>query len=138
MGGSMPGALEAKRLQPKKNVVALCGDGGFMMSIQALATGVDIGVPFVVLLWQDDHYGLIRWKQEMHYRRESHVKLHNPDLAQLAAVYGCHSQKIKASEELVPALKAAFSRRDKPTVIVVPVDYSENMKLFHHLDQVVE
>ena len=67
MGGSIPGAVEAKRLCPEKNVVAVCGDGGFMMSIQALATGVELNLPFVVVVWEDGAYGLIKWKQEMSY-----------------------------------------------------------------------
>lgn len=138
MGGSMPGALEAKRLKPNKKVVALCGDGGFMMSIQALLTGVRIKVPFVVLLWEDDHYGLIQWKQEMEFNQESHVALHNPDLVQVAHAYGCFSKRIESAEKLVSTLNWAFANKEKPTVLVVPVDYSENMKLFHHLSKVVK
>ncbi len=137
MGGSMPGALEAKRLYPDKRVVAICGDGGFMMSIQALTTGVDIKVPFVVIVWEDHFYGLIKWKQEMGYHKTSHVALNNPDLAKLAAAYNCHSRKINKTEEFKAALDWAFDNKDKPTVIVVPVDYSENMKLYYHLGQVV-
>lgn len=135
MGGSMPGALEAKRLHPERHVVALCGDGGFMMSIQALATGVRLKVPFVVVLWEDDNYGLIKWKQQMHFNEFSHVNLHNPDLAKLAEAFGCHGVKINSTEEFAPALDKALGATDLPTVIVVPVDYSENMKLFHHLNE---
>jgi acetolactate synthase-1/2/3 large subunit len=138
MGGSMPGALEAKRLHPEKNVVALCGDGGFMMSIQAIATGVQLNVPFTVVLWEDDHYGLIKWKQEMAFNQHSHVDLANPDLVQLARAFGCHAERVEKSEDFVGHLKTALSQKDKPSVIVVPVDYSENMKLFHHLKDVVK
>ncbi|ODN42040.1 acetolactate synthase large subunit [Piscirickettsia litoralis] len=138
MGGSMPGALEAKRLNPDKNVVAVCGDGGFMMSIQALSTGVQLKVPFVTVLWEDDSYGLIEWKQEMGFNTSSpHVHLENPDLAKLAEAFGCHSIRINAANEFIPALENALGQQDVPTVIVVPVDYSENMKLFHHLHRVV-
>ena len=138
MGGSMPGALEAKRLNPEKNVLAICGDGGFMMSIQALPTGVRYGVPFVTLVWDDNAYGLIKWKQEMAFHTESNVELDNPDLAKLAESFGCHGRQVTSSEDLIPALEWAFSNKDKPTVLVVPVDYSENMKLFHHLKEVVK
>ena len=138
MGGSMPGALEAKRLCPEKNVVALCGDGGFMMSIQALTTGVQLNVPFTVVLWEDDYYGLIKWKQEMTYNQYSHVQLVNPDLVSLAKAYGCNAYKVEQSEDFVKHLKQALSNKDKPSVIVVPVDYSENMSLFRHLKQVVK
>ena len=135
MGGSLPGAIEAKRLKPSRHVVAICGDGGFMMSIQALATGVQLKLPFVVVLWEDDYYGLIKWKQEMAYHTFSHVHLDNPDLAKLAEACGCHSVAIKKAEEFASELKKALAIKDRPSVIVVPVDYSENMKLFHHLHE---
>ena len=138
MGGSMPGALEAKRLHPEKQVVAVCGDGGFMMSIQALVTGVQLKVPFVTVLWEDDHYGLIKWKQEMHYNTCSHVDLQNPDLQKLAEAYGCHSVRIENTEDFTTALQKALRIQDRPSVLVVPVDYSENMKLFHHLHEAVK
>lgn len=135
MGGSMPGALEAKRLHPERKVVAVCGDGGFMMSIQALATGVRLNIPFVVVLWEDDNYGLIKWKQQMHFDQFSHVNLNNPDLANLSSAFGCHGIKVESTDQFADALTEAFSVTDKPSVIVVPVDYSENMKLFHHLKE---
>jgi acetolactate synthase-1/2/3 large subunit len=138
MGGSMPGALEAKRLYPEKNVVALCGDGGFMMSIQALVTGVQCKIPFVVVLWEDDYFGLIKWKQEMAFNKHSHVNLCNPDLVNLARAYNCHADKVDKSENFRLILESALKRTDKPSVIVVPVDYSENMKLFQHLKDVVK
>ncbi|MDP3559124.1 MAG: acetolactate synthase large subunit [Legionellaceae bacterium] len=134
MGGSIPGAVEAKRLNPQKNVVALCGDGGFVMSIQALFTAVSLQVPIVVLLWNDDAYGLIAWKQNMHFHAHAFTDLNNPDLAEVAKKIGCHARKIASAEHFVEDLRWALSHQDKPTVLEVPVDYSENMKLFHHLE----
>jgi len=133
MSGSMPGALEAKRLYPEKHVVAVCGDGGFMMGIQALPTGAELGIPFVVVVWQDDYYGLIKWKQELSCGHYSHVALDNPDLAELARAYGCHGYHVQTQEEFCSTVAKALQNDDKPTVIVVPVDYSENMKLVEHL-----
>lgn len=138
MGGSMPGACEAQRLHPELNAVALCGDGGFMMSIQALVTGVQFKIPFVVVLWEDDHYGLIKWKQEMHFNEHSHVDLCNPDLQKLAESFGCHSRRVESADDFIPCLEEAIAVTDRPSVIVVPVDYSENMKLFHHLQKSVD
>lgn len=135
MGGSMPAAFEAKRLNPEKNVLAVCGDGGFIMSIQTLFTGVAEKIPFVVVVWEDQQYGLIKWKQEIHYKQHSHTKLNNPDLAKVAEAIGCHALSVKSSKEFIPALKQAFKENDAPTVIIVPVDYSENMKLFYHLQK---
>jgi acetolactate synthase I/II/III large subunit len=137
MSGSLPGALEAKRLYPEKNVVAVCGDGGFMMGIQALVTGVEYQIPFVAIVWQDDYYGLIKWKQEIEFKRTSHVALHNPDLAELSRAYGCYGEHVVSADELKNQLSSALSRKDKPTILVVPVDYSENMKLVEHLKEMV-
>ncbi len=135
MGGSLAGAMEAKRLYPQKRVIALCGDGGFIMSNQALFTGVTEKIPYVVVVWEDQQYGLIKWKQEMHYHTHSHTELHHRDLTGFAQAIGCNAKKIQQSNELVPALKWAFANKNAPTVLVVSVDYSENMKLFHHLQK---
>ena len=133
MGGAMPGAMEAKRLYPDKNVVAVCGDGGFVMSIQSLFTGIAQQIPYVVIVWEDHEYGLIKWKQEMHFEQHSHTELPYTNLALLAESIGCHAKRIEASDAFKPALQWALSHQDKPTILVVPVDYSENMKLFFHL-----
>ncbi len=128
--------MEAKRLYPEKNVVAVCGDGGFIMSIQALFTGVSLKIPFVVIVWADQEYGLIKWKQEMHYGRHSHTALEHHDLRKIAQSIGCHAKRVQATDEFKPLLRWALQNKDRPTVLVVPVDYSENMKLFYHLKDV--
>lgn len=138
MGGSMPGALEAKRLYPDKNVVAVCGDGGFVMSIQTLFTGVTQKIPFVVIVWDDKAYGLIKWKQQMHYQQSSHTELDTANLTEIAKSIGCHAKEISKSEDFKSTLEWAIKQKDKPTVIVVPIDYSENMKLFYHLQKTFE
>ena len=114
---------------------AVCGDGGFIMSIQTLFTGVAEKVPFVVIVWEDKQYGLIKWKQEIHHKKHSHTELNNPDLAEVAKAIGAHAQSIKTSDEFKPVLRQALQQKDKPSVIIVPVDYSENMKLFYHLQK---
>lgn len=138
MGGSMPGALEAKRLFPQKNVVAVCGDGGFLMSIQTLFTGVTQKIPFIVIVWDDHGYGLIKWKQQIHYQQYSHTDLHDLNLAEIAKSIGCYAKEITKSDEFKPALEWAIKQKDKPIVIVLPIDYSENMKLFYHLQKSFE
>ncbi|MCP3679567.1 MAG: acetolactate synthase large subunit [Gammaproteobacteria bacterium] len=137
MGGAIPAATQAKWLYPDKHVVAVIGDGGFMMSIQALVTAVQYQAPIVVLVWEDNYYGLIKWKQEAAYQQSSHVALQNPDLTQLSLAFGCHSEHIDSVATLKSALAAAFERQDKPTVLVVPVDYGENMKLTQHLGEIM-
>jgi len=108
------------------------------MSVQALATAAENKIPMVVVVWQDNHYGLIKWKQEMHFHQSSHTELLNHNLAQLAQAVGCHAKTIQSTEEFKTVLSHALTEQSKPTVIVVPVDYSENMKLFEHLKNVAK
>ncbi|GJM06605.1 MAG: acetolactate synthase [marine bacterium B5-7] len=137
MGGAMPGGIVAKQQHPERNVVALCGDGGFMMSIQALVTAVQYKIPMTVLVWEDNEYGLIKWKQEMAYHQHSHIDLDNPDLLALSTAFGANAIAVDSAEGLKPALEAAFAEKTKPSVIIVPVDYRENMKLTAHLGEII-
>lgn len=129
MGIALPGAIAAKKLFPKRNVVALCGDGGFLMNVQDLITATRYKIPLTVLIWDDKGYGLIKWKQEMHYCKSSHTDLVNPDFVKLAESFGCHGVAIEQPDQLKPALLEAFERTDRPSIITVPVDYDENLKL---------
>ncbi len=137
MGGSMPSALAAKQIHPNRRVVALCGDGGFIMSIQALASASALKQAITVIIWIDDHYGLIKWKQEMHFNQYSHIDLHNPNLLQVAEAFGCYAQVIEAPSMLAEAFERIDKITDRPSVLLVPIDYSENMKLFEHLKRIV-
>ena len=136
MGFSIPGAFAAKLLYPEKKVLALCGDGGFMMNSQELETAVREKVPFVTLIWEDSSYGLIKWKEQEQFGGEHcYVDFSNPDFKLLAEAMRCKGYRVEKAEELIPTLEEAF-KQDVPSVIVVPVDYSENMKLTEHLKQV--
>ena len=136
MGFSIPGAFAAKLLYPEKKVLALCGDGGFMMNSQELETAVREKVPFVTLIWEDSSYGLIKWKEQEQFGGEHcYVDFSNPDFKLLAEAMHCKGYRVEKADELIPTLEEAF-RQDVPSVIVVPVDYSENMKLSEHLKQV--
>jgi acetolactate synthase I/II/III large subunit len=137
MGIAVPGAIAAKKLKPEKRVVGLCGDGGFLMNVQELATAVQYNIPTTFMIWQDDGYGLIKWKQEARFGRSSHTEIHNPDLLKLAQSFGCQGIEVGAANELTPALEKAFAQKTKPTVIIVKVDYSENMKLTERLGRVI-
>lgn len=137
MAGSMPAAFAAKRLYPEKRVVALCGDGGFVMGIQALPTAVRYKIPITVLVWEDNFYGLIKWKQEAAYNEDSHVDLDNHNLVEVARAFGCHAVCLESADQLKPVLEKSFQETKRPTVIVVPVDYSENMKLTKRLGKIL-
>ena len=133
MGFSVPGAFAAKLLHPERRVLAVCGDGGFMMNSQELETAVREHVPFVTLIWEDEHYGLIRWKEEEQFGDVYGVGFTNPDFKAYAESMHCHGYRVESAADLVPTLEAAFANTDAPSVVVVPVDYSENMALTRRL-----
>jgi acetolactate synthase-1/2/3 large subunit len=137
MGFAMPGAIAAKSLHPDRNVVALCGDGGFLMNVQDLITAVRYEAPITVLVWEDRKYGLIEWKQETAFGRSSHIELENPDLVRLAEAFECQAIRVESVAGFSDALGAAFAERTRPTVVVAPVDYAENMLLTRRLGEII-
>jgi acetolactate synthase-1/2/3 large subunit len=136
MGIGLPGAIAAKLLHPERRVVAVVGDGGLLMNIQELETAVRLELGLVVLIFRDDAYGVIRWKQLSRYGRESGVEFGNPDFVALARAFGCRGIRVEAADELQPALESAFGGRG-PCLIDVPVDYRENLKLAERMGQLV-
>lgn len=136
MGISVPGALAAKLVHPNRTVVAVTGDAGFLMNSQEIETAMRVGTAIIILVWNDSEYGLIRWKQEAHFGRASHIDFNNPDFVKYAESFGAKGYRIKKTEELVPTIKQAI--KDNTVVIIdCPVDYSENMKLTKELGQLV-
>jgi len=133
MAIALPGSIGAKLACPERRVVGLQGDGGFMMNVQELATAVQYELSVVQVVWEDNEYGLIRWKQELGHGVHSHTEFRNPDLVKLATAFGAWAKRVNKPGELRPALRKAFSFTDRPSVIVVPVDYSENLKLSKRL-----
>ena len=132
MGLSVPGAIAAKLVYPDKKVIAVTGDGGFLMNCQELETAVRLKTPFVTLIFHDGSYGLIKWKQMERYHHATSVDFTNPDFVQLAESFHCIGYRIEKAEELLPTLEKAFAQ-DVPVIIDCPVDYGENMKLTAHL-----
>jgi acetolactate synthase-1/2/3 large subunit len=133
MGIALPGAISAKRLFPDRRVVGLAGDAGFLMNIQEMATAVQYKIPATFLVWEDSSFGLIKWKQESTFGRTSHVDFKNPDFVKLAESFGARGIRVDATASLIPAMEEAFANDKSPTVVVVPVDYSENLKLTNRL-----
>ncbi|MCQ2221094.1 MAG: thiamine pyrophosphate-dependent enzyme, partial [Prevotella sp.] len=135
MGFAVPGAFAAKMLNQDKRVLAISGDGGFMMNSQELETAVREHVPFVNLIWEDSHYGLIKWKQEEQFGGDScYVSFTNPDFKALAEAMHCKGYRVERAEDLIPTLEEAFAQ-SVPSVVTVQVDYSENMKLSEKLQE---
>jgi acetolactate synthase-1/2/3 large subunit len=137
MGIAVPGSVSASLVAGDRRIVAISGDGGFLMHGAELATATRLGVAPVNLVWEDNDYGLISWKQEVEFGRHFGTEFKTPDLVKISEGLGCHARRLGAADELRPALKEAFDRRDKPSVIVVPVDYSENVKLTKRLGQLI-
>lgn len=132
MGLAVPGALAAKLWTPGRRVVAVTGDGGFLMNSQELETAVRLRLPFVTLVWRDNGYGVIRWKQQVRYGRTSAVEFGNPDLVRYAESFGASGYRIADPSELGPVLAKALAE-PVPAVIDCPVDYAENLRLTERL-----
>lgn len=129
MGIAMPGAVAAKLVHPERKVVAVTGDGGFMMNCQELETALRVGTPFVTLVFNDGGYGLIEWKQQNHFGKgeSAFVKFGNPDFVKFAESMGLKGYRVTSAADLIPTLKTALEQ-DVPTVIDCPVDYEENLR----------
>jgi acetolactate synthase-1/2/3 large subunit len=127
MGIAIPGAIAAKLVYPDRKIVAVTGDGGFMMNSQELETALRLKTAFVVLIFNDNGYGLIEWKQMNQFGRSSYVHFNNPDFVKYAESMGLKGYRVSSATELIPTLKKALME-DVPTVIDCPVDYQENIR----------
>jgi acetolactate synthase I/II/III large subunit len=137
MAFSVPGAIAAKLVLPDRAVVAVTGDGAFLMSVAELETAVREGLSLVVLVWVDGGYGLIGWKQDIHFGRRSAVSFGNPDFVTLAESFGASGYAIEAADELLPTLRKALDDGGV-SVIACPVDYAENARLVERLGMLEE
>ncbi|MGP1674713.1 MAG: acetolactate synthase large subunit [Candidatus Limnocylindrales bacterium] len=132
MGIAIPGAIAAKLVHPERKVVALCGDGGFLMNSQELETAKRIGADICVVVWRDDGYGLIDWKQRNEFGRPFAVEFGNPDFVAYAESFGIAGFRPTSTAELYPTLMRALAV-DGPSVVEVPIDYAENLRLTERL-----
>src|SRR5205085_5590714 len=108
MGAGLPSAMMAKLLYPNRRVMAVCGDGGFMMNSQELETAVRLGLDLVVLILEDSAYGMIRWKQAVDGFADWGLCFGNPDFVRYAESYGAIGHRVKRTDDLVPTLEGAF------------------------------
>jgi len=128
MGAGLPSAMMAAMLYPARRVLAVCGDGGFMMNSQELETAARLRLNLVVLILQDNAYGMIRWKQAVDGFADFGMTFGNPDFVAYAESYGLRGTRVESAEDLAPALEAAFAGGGVH-LVVVPVDYSENIRV---------
>ena len=128
MGAGLPSAMMASMLYPDRRVMAICGDGGFMMNSQEMETAVRLKLNLVVLVLRDDGFGMIRWKQAVSKFPDWGLEFGNPDFVTYANSYGAQGHRIAATEDLVPRLEACFEAGGVH-LVEVPVDYSENQRV---------
>ncbi len=127
MGAGLPSALGASFVHPDRKIMAICGDGGFMMNSQELETAVRTKRNVTVLLLRDDSYGMIRWKQGGAGFPDWGLQFGNPDFVKYAESYGAQGHRVKSADELVPTIQSCLE--GGVHLIEVPVDYSENSSL---------
>jgi acetolactate synthase-1/2/3 large subunit len=134
MGFAVPAAVAAKLVWPQRRVVAVSGDGGFLMNVQELETATRCGTPFVNLIWENGQFGSIVWKQDRRFGRHFGTDFRNPDFVRLGESFGLPSWRIGSADELAPRLAHALTL-DRPSVIVVPVDYSVDVSIADELGE---
>ncbi|WP_322418245.1 acetolactate synthase large subunit [Mesorhizobium huakuii] len=128
MGAGLPSAMMASLLYPTRRVMAICGDGGFMMNSQELETAVRLKLNLVILLLEDHAYGMIRWKQAVDEFPDFGMTFGNPDFVKYAEAYGAKGTSVTEIADLRPALEQAFTGGGVH-LVVVPIDYSENTRV---------
>jgi acetolactate synthase-1/2/3 large subunit len=128
MGAGLPSAMAAAMLYPERRVMAVCGDGGFMMNSQEMETAVRLKLNLVVLVIEDGAYGMIRWKQAVDRFADFGMTFNNPDFVKYAEAYGARGTRVEAIEEFVPTLERAF-KHGGVHLVAVPIDYSENTRV---------
>ena len=128
MGAGLPSAMMASMLYPNRRVLAVCGDGGFMMNSQEMETAVRLGLNLVVIILNDSAYGMIRWKQAVDGFEDFGMRFGNPDFVRYAEAYGAKGSRVASVEELVPTIEAAFAGGGVH-LLDVPIDYSENTRV---------
>ncbi len=129
MGAGLPAAIAAKLVHPARQVIALCGDGGFMMNSQELETAVRLNLHIIVIILKDDGYGMIKWKQKGMDFPDFGLDFRNPDFIQYAKSYGAEGHKVTKNGTLSELLSNCLNNHGVH-LIELPVDYSENEKVF--------
>ncbi len=130
MGAGLPSAMAARLVHPDTPIVAVCGDGGFMMNSQEIETAVRLKMNLVVIILRDDGYGMIRWKQQQMGFQDFGLDYGNPDFVKYAQSYGAFGHRVESAEAFAPLVTQCLQT---PGVHVIdcPVDYSENDQILH-------
>lgn len=129
MGAGLPSGITAKLLHPERRVLAICGDGGFMMNCQELETAIRYEIPIVVLILNDNGFGFIKWKQKKMHFEDFGLDYGNPDFSLFARSFDAVGIRIKEDDDLAEVIENAFAL-NKVAVIECPIDYSVNYETF--------
>jgi acetolactate synthase-1/2/3 large subunit len=130
MGAGLPSAMAARLVYPDRRIMAVCGDGGFMMNSQELETAVRLKMNLVVLILRDDAYGMIKWKQAGMGFETFGLDFGNPDFVQYARSYGAHGHRVERAGDLLPLMEQCHNSSGVH-VIDCPVDYSDNDRILN-------
>ncbi|MDX1440982.1 MAG: acetolactate synthase large subunit [Nitrosopumilaceae archaeon] len=134
MGFAFPGAIAAKIVYPDRNVVAMCGDAGFLMNIQELETAVRLKLSIITIVWCDRDLGMISMKQKNEFGKSVFTKFTNPEFIKLAESFGAVGFIVKSTKNFAETLEEAKKIKDKPVIIAIDVDYSRNGVLLNDND----
>lgn len=131
MGAGLPSAMASRLVYPEKPIIAVCGDGGFMMNSQELETAVRLGLNLVVIILRDDAYGMIRWKQSNMHFKDFGLTYGNPDFVKYAESYGAKGHRVESAAAFAPLVQKCLG---EPGVHLIdcPVDYTENDHILNH------
>ncbi len=130
MGFALPGSIGAQLACPSSKVVAMCGDGGFLMNVQELETAVRLQLPIIIIVWCDSDLGVISTKQRLEFGKSVFTNFNNPDFVKLADSFGAKGYRITSTEEFSCVLKEAIKSLHTPTVIAIDIDADRNELLF--------
>jgi acetolactate synthase I/II/III large subunit len=126
MGFALPGAIAAKLAKPSQKVVAMCGDGGFLMNVQEMETAVRLKLPIIIIVWCDCDFGMISLKQIDEFGKSAFTRFNNPDFVTLAKSFGAIGYDVKSTKDFCSILEKAKQSTDVPVIISINVDYSRN------------
>lgn len=130
MGAGLPSAMAAKIVKPEVPVVAICGDGGFMMNSQEMETAVRLNLDLTILILRDDAYGMIKWKQKNMGFGEHSLNFGNPDFVKYAESYGAYGHRVNHQDDLYPTIEKCVNSKGVH-LIDIPVDYTKNDQILN-------
>jgi len=137
VGFALPGAIAASLVYPDRNILGIAGDAGFLMNVQEMETARRLNVNCTMLVWEDHEYGLIAWKQQAEFGSHTDLAFGNPNWLQLAESFGWNGHRVENSVDFSEVLQKALTEKG-PSLIVVPIDYRENMLLTERLGELTQ